>query len=79
MEIIEVDWVTAAADWRNFRGAVRTNWLRLTDVDLAGISGDRACLATRIQARYGLSSAQVEQQMRTFEARCEYFRTVSSR
>lgn len=41
-----MDWITAAADWRNFRGVVRTNWLRLTDVDLAGISGDRARLAT---------------------------------
>lgn len=74
-----MDWITAAAEWRNFRGVVRANWRTLTEVDLAGISGDRACLATRIQERYGLSSAQAEQQIRTFEARCEYFRTVSSR
>lgn len=74
-----MDWITAAAEWRNFRGVVRANWRTLTDIDLAGISGDRACLATRIQERYGLSSAQAEQQIRTFEAGCEYFRTVSSR
>lgn len=74
-----MDWITAAADWRNFRGVVRTNWPRLTDVDITGISGDRNCLATRIEERYGLSSAQAEQQIRTFEARCEYFRNVSSR
>lgn len=74
-----MDWITAAAEWRNFRGVVRANWRTLTELDLAGICGDRACLATRIQERYGLSSAQAEQQIRTFEARCEYFRTVSSR
>ena len=74
-----MDWITAAAEWSNFRGLVRANWRTLTEVDLAGISGDRACLATRIRERYGLSSAQAEQQIRTFEARCDYFRTVSSR
>ena len=74
-----MDWITAAAEWRNFRSVVRANWRTLTEVDLAGISGDRACLATRIRERYGLSSAQAEQQIRTFEARCDYFRTVSSR
>jgi hypothetical protein len=45
----------------------------------AGISGNRASLAARIQKRYDLSSVQAEQQIRTFEARCEYFGTVSSR
>ena len=74
-----MDWITAAVEWSNFRGVVRTNWGKLTDVDLAGISGDRGCLANRIQERYGLSSTQAEQQIRNFEARCEYFRTVSSR
>lgn len=74
-----MDWITAATEWSNFRSVVRANWRELTDADLVGISGDRACLATRIQERYGLSSAQAEQQIGTFEARCEYFGTVSSR
>ena len=74
-----IDWITAAFEWRNFRGVVRTNWRKLTDVDLAGIGGDRGRLANRIQARYGLSNSQAEEQVRNFEARCEYFRTVSSR
>lgn len=42
---------------------------KLTDVDLARISGDRACLTTYIQKRYDLSSVHAEQQIRTFEAR----------
>lgn len=74
-----MDWITAAAEWRNFRGVVRANWRKLTDVDLAGISGDRARLATRIQERYGISSALAEQQIGAFEGRCEYFGAVSSR
>lgn len=74
-----MDWTTAAAEWSSFRGVVRTNWRKLTDVDLARISGNRACLATCIQKRYDLSSVQAEQQIGTFEARCEYFGTVSSR
>lgn len=55
-----MDWITAAAEWRNFRGVVRANWRTLTELDLAGICGDRASLATRIQERYGLSSAQAD-------------------
>lgn len=74
-----MDWIIAAAEWSNFRGVVRTNWRKLTDADLAGISGDRARLATRIKECYGISSAQAEQQIRSFEARCEYFGAVSSR
>lgn len=74
-----MDWITAAAEWSNFRGVVRTHWRKLTDADLAEISGDRACLATRIQKRYALTSPQAEQQICIFEARCDYFRAVSSR
>lgn len=74
-----MDWIAAAAEWSNFRGVVRTNWRKLTEVDLAEISGDRDRLANRIEERYGISRAQAEQQVRNFEARCEYFRAVSSR
>lgn len=74
-----MDWSAAAVEWSNFRGVVHTNCRKLTDVDLTGISGDRGCLASRIQERYGLSSTQAEQQIRNFEVRCEYFRPVSSR
>ncbi len=74
-----MDWITAAVEWRNFRGVVRMNWRKLTDADLAGICGDRACLVTRIQECYAISNAEAEQQIRSFEARCEYFGTVSSR
>lgn len=74
-----MDWISVAAEWRNFRGVVRTYWRKLTDADLAEISGDRACLAIRIQECYELSSSEAEQQIRSFEARCEYFPKVSSR
>ncbi len=74
-----MDWTSAAAEWRNFRGVVQTCWRKLAAADLAEISGDRACLATRIQECYGVSSSEAEQQIRSFEARCEYFPKVSSR
>ena len=74
-----MDWMAAIAEWRNFKGVVSTNWRKLTDADLAGISGDRARLAIRIQECYHLTSAEAEQQIRSFEVRCDYFRTVSSR
>jgi hypothetical protein len=74
-----MDWMAAITDWRNFKGVVSTNWRELTDADLAGISGDRAHLAIRIQECYHLTSAEAEQQIRSFEARCDYFPTVSSR
>lgn len=74
-----MDWTAAAAEWNNFRGVVRAHWCRFTEADLAEISGDRACLATRLQECYALSGHQVELQIRNFEARCDYFRVVSLR
>lgn len=74
-----MDWMAATAEWSNFKGVVRTNWGRFTDSDLTGIRGDRARLALHIQECYHLTGAQAEQQIRNFEARCDYFRAVSSR
>lgn len=64
------DWMTASADWSNLAPA---NWRKLTDSDLAGICGDRGRLAMRMQERYYLTGAETEQQIRGFEARCDYF------
>lgn len=41
------------------------------------IAAESACAVRR--KRYDLFSVQAEQQIRTFEASCEYFGTVSSR
>ena len=73
------DWMAASADWSNFKGLVLANWRKLTDSDLSGICGDRGRLAMRIQERYYLTGAETERQIRSFEARCDYFRAVSSR
>jgi uncharacterized protein YjbJ (UPF0337 family) len=74
-----MDWMAATTEWGNFKGVVRTNWGKFTESDLAEICGDRARLAMRIEECYHLTGAQAEQQIRNFEARCEYFSAVSSR
>jgi uncharacterized protein YjbJ (UPF0337 family) len=74
-----MDWTLVAAEWRQFRGEVRTNWRKLTDSEIEAIGGDRVCLANTIRDSYRLTSEEAEQQISSFEARSGYFRTVSSR
>jgi uncharacterized protein YjbJ (UPF0337 family) len=40
-----------------FKGKVRSNWIKLTDEDLTRIGGRRDELIRRLQARYGFAKA----------------------
>jgi uncharacterized protein YjbJ (UPF0337 family) len=74
-----MDWNFAVLEWQLFKGEVRANWTRLTDSHLEVIAGKRVRLADTIRDAYGLTRDQAEQQIRSFEARIEDPRPVSSR
>jgi uncharacterized protein YjbJ (UPF0337 family) len=50
-----MNWDQIEADWMQFKGKVRNNWVKLTDEDLTRIGGRREELAERLQARYGFA------------------------
>jgi uncharacterized protein YjbJ (UPF0337 family) len=49
--------------WQVLTLEVRKRWGMLTDDDIDQIGGDRAILADRLRARYGLTAEQAEQQI----------------
>jgi hypothetical protein len=74
-----MDWSFAVIEWQLFKCEVRANWSRLTDSHLEVIAGRRVRLADNIRDAYGLTKEQAEQQIRSFEARIQDPRPVSSR
>ena len=75
----QMDWLEAAVEWRGFRGEVRAQWTKLTRAQLDTIAGKRVRLTEQICASYWVTHAEAERQVASFEARNNYFRTVSSR
>ncbi len=53
--------------WAEIKGAVKQQWGKLTDDDLAEINGSREKLAGKIQKNYGLARDEVEKQLKAWE------------
>ena len=51
------------------KGAVKEQWGKLTDDDILAIEGRRDQLVGKIQTRYGISEAEAEAQVSTWEQR----------
>ena len=58
-----MNWDQIQVDWVQFKGKVRSNWIKLTDEDLTRISGRRYELVRRLQARYGFAKAEAEREI----------------
>jgi len=58
-----MNWEQIQIDWGQFKGQVRTNWIKLTDDDLTRIGGRRDELTRRLQARYGFAEAEAESEI----------------
>jgi uncharacterized protein YjbJ (UPF0337 family) len=58
-----MNWDQIQADWVQFKGKVRTNWIKLTNEDLTRIGGRREELARRLQARYGFAKAEAQREI----------------
>jgi uncharacterized protein YjbJ (UPF0337 family) len=59
----QMDWNRVAGLWTEYQGIAKANWGRLTDNDMTAISGSRDLLIGKLQARYGLTHDQAEQQV----------------
>ena len=62
------DWILTDEAWKQFGRTVQARWRRLTDEHLEAIGGRRERLARSVRSTYGLPMAQVEVQLRAFEA-----------
>jgi uncharacterized protein YjbJ (UPF0337 family) len=58
-----MNWDQIQIDWVQFKGKVRSNWIKLTDEDLTRIGGRRDELIRRLQARYGFAKAEAEREI----------------
>jgi uncharacterized protein YjbJ (UPF0337 family) len=53
-------------EWNQLKGAVKQQWGKLTDDDLARIEGDVDRLIGKIQERYGVAREDAERQFRAW-------------
>jgi uncharacterized protein YjbJ (UPF0337 family) len=58
-----MNWDQIQLDWVQFKGKVRSNWIKLTDEDLTRIGGRRDELVRRLHARYGFATAEAEREI----------------
>lgn len=69
-----MNWDIVAGNWKQFQGKVRERWGKLTDDQLEVIAGKRNALAGKIQESYGVTKAEVEEQLKTFEEQNKDFK-----
>jgi uncharacterized protein YjbJ (UPF0337 family) len=63
-----VNWEQTKGKWNQMKGAVKKQWGKLTDDDLAIIAGQRDQLVGRIQERYGIAKDEADRQVKTWES-----------
>ncbi len=61
-----MNWDTAHND-SALKGKLKTQWSKLSDVQLDSIKGKRPALLSTIQSAYGVSSDEAEKQVASFE------------
>jgi uncharacterized protein YjbJ (UPF0337 family) len=64
-----VNWEQTKGKWNQTKGAVKKQWGKLTDDDLAVIAGQRDQLVGKIQERYGIAKEEADKQVKTWESR----------
>jgi uncharacterized protein YjbJ (UPF0337 family) len=56
---ITMDWNRVEGNWKQFKGAAKEKWGKLTDDDLNVIEGRREQLEGKLQQRYGFATDQI--------------------
>jgi uncharacterized protein YjbJ (UPF0337 family) len=54
-----MDWNRVEGNWKQFKGAAKEKWGKLTDDDLDVIEGRREQLEGKLQQRYGYAKDQI--------------------
>jgi uncharacterized protein YjbJ (UPF0337 family) len=62
-----MNWDIIEGNWTQAKGKVKEHWGKLTDDDLAKVSGKRDQLAGKLQERYGFAKEDVEKQLEHFQ------------
>ena len=58
-----MNWDRMEGNWKQIKGKVKEQWVKLTDDDLDEIAGRREQLEGKIQQRYGLAKDQVSRDL----------------
>jgi uncharacterized protein YjbJ (UPF0337 family) len=58
-----MNWDQIEGQWHEMMGRVKTRWARLTDNDLANVSGKKESLVGAIQQRYGIAKEAADRQV----------------
>jgi uncharacterized protein YjbJ (UPF0337 family) len=61
-----MNWDQIEGNWKQYMGAAKTKWGKLTDDDLTVIAGKRTALAGKIQERYGLAKEAAHKELDEF-------------
>jgi uncharacterized protein YjbJ (UPF0337 family) len=56
---MDMDWNRVEGNWKQFKGAAKEKWGKLTDDDLNVIEGRREQLEGKLQQRYGFAKDQI--------------------
>ena len=62
-------WAKIKGAWTQSKGAIKEQWGKLTDDDIAQIDGRREKLIGKLQTRYAITHEEAELQVRGFETR----------
>jgi hypothetical protein len=62
-----MNWSEMTTDWSSLKMVAQSQWLRLSEVVLRDVNGDRAELARALQRHYGFSTADAETAICEFE------------
>ena len=63
-----MNWDRIEGNWKQFTGAAKNKWGKLTDNQLAAIAGKRDQLAGKIQECYGLTKDAAEKQIADWQS-----------
>ena len=64
-----MNWNRIEGNWQQFKGKVKQQWGKLTDDQLDIVAGKRDQLIGEIQESYGVSKAEAEKQLVTWQER----------
>ncbi len=58
-----MNWDQIRGNWKQFSGAAKVRWAKLTDDDLKALEGRRDQLAGKLQERYGYVKEAAEREI----------------
>lgn len=61
-----MNWDSIEGNWKQYAGAVKERWGKLTDDDLATIAGKREQLEGKLQERYGYAKEKAHRELDKF-------------